>query len=69
MQNFNDVRRMSTHDAAQKLGIKAQTLRAALCREGSYFGCRPVKCSNRLLRWPADEIERLVLGLPLVGGQ
>ena len=42
-----------------RLGIKAQTLRAALCRNGEYYGIRPFKSKNRFLRWPADAVERL----------
>jgi hypothetical protein len=50
---------MSTEEAAARLGIKAQTLRAALCRNGEYYGIRPFKSKNRFLRWPADAVERL----------
>lgn len=50
----------STEQLAERLGIKAQTLRAALCRAGHYYGIRPVKLPNRMLRWPADAVERLL---------
>lgn len=50
---------LSTEELAARLGIKAQTLRAALCRDGAYFGIRPLKAKNRFLRWPADSAERL----------
>lgn len=50
---------LSTEELAARLGIKAQTLRAALCRDGAYFGVRPLKAKNRFLRWPADSVERL----------
>lgn len=50
---------LSTETLAQSLGIKPQTLRAALCRNGHYYGIRPVKLPNRLLLWPADALERL----------
>lgn len=52
----------STEQLAERLGIKAQTLRAALCRAGHYYGIRPVKLPNRMLRWPADAVERLLAG-------
>jgi len=56
----DDGRPMLTTEAlAARLGIKAQTLRAALCRNGHYFGVRPRKCPNRFLLWPADSAERL----------
>lgn len=51
--------RLSTEALAAQLRIKPQTLRAALCRNGHYYGIRPVKMPNRLLLWPADALERL----------
>lgn len=53
---------LSTEEAATRLGIKPQTLRAALCRDGAYFGIRPFKSKNRFLRWPADAVEALIAG-------
>jgi len=50
---------LSTEALAAQLRIKPQTLRAALCRNGHYYGIRPVKMPNRLLLWPADALERL----------
>lgn len=62
----NDVplaaRTYSTDQAAAALKIRPQTLRAALCRDGHYFGVRPVKCPNRFLLWPAAEIDALTAG-------
>jgi hypothetical protein len=62
----NDVplaaRTLSTEQAAAALHIRPQTLRAALCRDGHYFGIRPVKLPNRMLAWPADAIDRLLNG-------
>ena len=52
----------TTEEAAKILGVKPQTLRAALCRDGAYLGLRPIKRANRLLAWPADGIERLARG-------
>jgi hypothetical protein len=52
----------STLEAAARLGIKPQTLRAALCRDGHYFGIRPTKAKNRFLRWPGDAVDRLAAG-------
>jgi hypothetical protein len=54
--------RLSTEEAAARLKIKPQTLRAALCRDGHYLGARPIKSANRFLLWPADQIERLAAG-------
>jgi hypothetical protein len=56
---------LTTEALAEALGIKAQTLRANLCRNGHYFGIRPVKTPNRFLLWPADAVERLTTGRPI----
>jgi hypothetical protein len=61
-QITESVKRLSTIEAAGVLRIRPQTLRAALCRDGSYCGARPVKTANRFLLWNADEIERLAAG-------
>ncbi|MBL8374557.1 helix-turn-helix domain-containing protein [Accumulibacter sp.] len=53
---------LSTEEAAARLGIKAQTLRAALCHNGEYYGIRPFKSKNRFLRWPAAAVEALTAG-------
>lgn len=53
---------LSTEALAAALGIKPNTPRAALCRDGHYMGIRPVKMPNRLLMWPADEVARLLAG-------
>ena len=53
---------LSTEQAAAALHIRPQTLRAALCRDGHYFGIRPLKLPNRMLAWPAEGIERLLSG-------
>jgi hypothetical protein len=56
------ARTLTTEQAAAALHIRPQTLRAALCRDGHYFGVRPIKGRNRFLFWPADAIERLTAG-------
>lgn len=56
------ARTYSTEQAAAALHIRPQTLRAALCRDGHYFGVRPRKLPSRFLAWPADAIERLTAG-------
>ena len=53
---------LTTEEAAARLGLRPQTLRANLCRAGHYLSIRPTKLPNRLLRWPASEIERLLSG-------
>ena len=56
------LRNFSTEEAAAILKVKPQTLRAALCRDGHYFGIRPVKLPNRMLAWPVEAIERVTAG-------
>ena len=54
---------LSTEAAAARLAVKPNTLRSALCRHGHYLNIRPVKLPNRLLVWPADQIERVLSGV------
>ena len=56
------LRTYSTEEAAAVLKVKPQTLRAALCRDGHYYGCRPRKGRNRFLFWDAGEIDALLNG-------
>lgn len=51
---------LTTEQFAEKLHVKPNTVRSALCRTGSYMGIRPVKLPNRFLAWPDDAVERLV---------
>lgn len=59
---------LSTDEAATRLKIKPQTLRAAFCRAGHYCGCKPTKRANRFLAWPVIEIDRIAAGLPPTEG-
>lgn len=56
------LRTYTTEDAARILHVRPQTLRASLCRAGHYCGIRPVKLPNRMLAWPADQIDALLTG-------
>ncbi|MEF8734814.1 MAG: hypothetical protein V5B40_23770 [Candidatus Accumulibacter meliphilus] len=38
--------------------VKAQTVRARLCRTGSYFGVVPLKLANGRLAWPAVQVAK-----------
>jgi|TARA_R110002072_G_scaffold302663_1_gene487125 hypothetical protein len=51
---------LTTDQLAEKLHVKPNTIRSALCRTGSYLGIRPVKLPNRFLAWPDDAVERLL---------
>ena len=37
--------------------VKAQSVRARLCRTGSYFGILPLKLANGRLAWPAVQVK------------
>ncbi len=37
--------------------VKSQSVRARLCRTGSYFGIRPVKLANGRLAFPSIQVE------------
>lgn len=56
------TRTFSTEEAAAALHVQPQTLRAAICRRGHYYGLRPVKLPSRILAWPAEAIERMIAG-------
>jgi hypothetical protein len=51
---------MNTETLADRLGIKAQSIRARLCRAGSYFGVRPQRLPNGRLLWPDDAFDQIV---------
>ena len=52
----------TTEALAESLGLQAQSLRAAYCRNGHYYGIKPTKLPNGRLLWPADAFERLTAG-------
>lgn len=56
------LRNYSTEEAAAILKIRPQTLRAAVCRDGHYFGIRPNKARNRFLLWNSVAVEALAAG-------
>lgn len=51
--------KLTTEQLAALAGVKADTIRAAYCRRGEYYGLRPEKCLNGRLLWPADSQQRL----------
>ena len=53
---------LTTEQLAEQAQIKAQSLRAAFCRDGHWCGIRPVKLPNRRLLWPADAVNALLSG-------
>lgn len=60
--NQTQPRTLTTEQAAAALHVKPQTLRAAVCRTGHYFGITPIKSPNRFLLWPAGPVERMTAG-------
>lgn len=50
----------TTSSLAARLGIQPQSLRAAVCRAGSYYGVVPTRLPNGRLLWPADAFDRIV---------
>lgn len=55
-------RKLDTAEAADRLRIRPQTLRRALCLQGHYFGMRPTKMPNGRLLWDSAELDRLTAG-------
>lgn len=56
----NQQRPLTTEELAEQLRIRPQTLRAALCNNGTYFGVRPTKCPNGRLLWPTDAAQQVL---------
>lgn len=56
----NDTQKyeLSAEQFAALNQVKAQSVRARLCRTGSYFGVRPLKLINGRLAWPAVQVAR-----------
>jgi hypothetical protein len=50
---------MNTEQLAERLGIKAQSIRSRYCRTGSYFGVVPDHFPNGRLDWPNDADQQL----------
>lgn len=55
-------RKLDTAEAADRLRIRPQTLRRALCLQGHYFGLRPTKMPNGRLLWDAADLDRMTGG-------
>jgi len=45
--------KLNTDDFARLNQVKGASVRARLCRTGSYFGIVPAKLANGRLGWPA----------------
>ena len=64
--NFrNNIKHYSTEELAEILLVKPQTIRAAFCRVGSYYGLMPIKLPNRRLIWSAEDVNVMLKGKTL----
>ena len=54
--NNNPKYELSADEFAALNQVKSQSVRARLCRTGSYFGIRPLKLANGRLAWPAVQV-------------
>lgn len=52
--------KLTTTDLARAMGVKPESIRTHVYRQGSYYGIRPIKGPNNRLLWPADAIDRLL---------
>lgn len=55
--SFSGATQVTTEDFARLNNVTPQSLRAALCRKGSYFGVIPTKLANGRLVWPATIVQ------------
>jgi len=59
MDSSNNLKyELSAEQFAALNQVKSKTVRARLCRTGSYFGVRPLKLANGRLAWPAVQVAK-----------
>lgn len=51
---------LTTEEFANALSLRAQTVRKRLSQTGSYYGARPLRLPNRMLRWPTEHVMTLL---------
>jgi len=56
MNTQNTSYELSAEQFANLNQVKPQSVRARLCRTGSYFGVRPVKLANGRLAFPNVQV-------------
>lgn len=54
--------KFNTEELAACGKVKAQSIRASLCRKGHWMGLRPVKAPNGRLLWDAADAARVLNG-------
>ena len=57
-RDANQKFELSAEQFAALNQVKAQTVRARLCRTGTYFGVTPKKLLTGRLAWPAVQVEK-----------
>lgn len=55
-ENIVPENTLSTEEFAKLNLVEAQSVRARVCRFGSYFGVQPVKLKNKRTAWPAVQV-------------
>lgn len=58
MENNQPKYELSADQFASLNQVKAQSVRARLCRTGSYFGIKPMKLMNGRTAWPAVQVAK-----------
>lgn len=58
MENTKTKYELSAEQFANLNQVKPQSVRARLCRTGSYFGIRPLKLANGRLAWPDVQVAK-----------
>ncbi len=53
---------VKTAEAAVLFGVKPVTVRVAHSDTGGYRGVKPIRLPNRHLRWPVEEINKVMAG-------
>jgi hypothetical protein len=56
MENQQTKFELNTEQFAGINQVKAQSVRARVCRTGSYFGIKPLKLANGRTAWPAVQV-------------
>ena len=52
----------TTEQLAEKVYGSPNTIRTRYCKDGSYYGIKPIKLPSGRLLWPAVEVEAMLAG-------
>lgn len=53
---------LTTEQFAEVIHGKPSTIRTRLCKDGSFYGIRPIKLPSGRLLWPADAVQAFLAG-------